>query len=160
MMAATIVCAAWTTSCSKNVVKQTSPVYSLVNSEVSNGYLQTDLEIKKRLTGEVSGKFGWGGKLKDIPMTFVCDNTSGTAPKGINGAKQAALYKALQGSDCDILLAPVYTISQKGKHFTVKVTGMGAVIKNVEQKDPTAISVNDCKAKKQGNGKSGWFNLF
>lgn len=158
-MAAVIVCAASTTSCSKSILKQSSPVYSLVNSEVSNGYLQTDLEIKGRLTGEVSGKFGWGGKLKNIPMTFVCDNNSAIAPKGIEGAKQAALYKALQGSDCDIILAPVYTISQKGKYFTVKVTGMGAVIKNVEQKEPTAISVSDCKAKKQGS-KGGVLKLF
>lgn len=122
------------TSCNKNVIKQSSPVYSLVNSEVTNGELQTNLEVKGRLTGEVSGKFGWGGKLKNVPMTFISDNSSAVAPKGIKGAKQIALYDALKGSGCDILLAPVYTISQKGKYFTVKVTGIGAVIKDVEQK--------------------------
>ncbi len=123
------------TSCNKAMMKQTSPVYSLTNSQVSNGDLRTDLEIGKQLTGEVSGKFSlFGRKIKGRNHRYVMDNTNSMMPTGINAAKAAALYKALEGSGCDIILAPVYNVQTKGRKFTVKVTGIGAKIKSVEQR--------------------------
>lgn len=123
------------TSCNKSMMKQTSPVYSLTNSQVSNGELQTVLETKGQLRGEVSGKFSlFGRSIKGKNHKYVMDNTNSLKPRGIEAAKAAALYQALEGTDCDIILAPVYNVTTKGRKFTVKVTGIGAKIQGVEQK--------------------------
>lgn len=136
LIAACFVLAGSMTSCNKMMMKQNSPVYSLTNSRVSNGELQTVLETRGQLTGEVSGKFSlFGRKIKGNNHRYIMDNTSSMKPRGVNAAKAAALYKALEGSGCDIILAPVYNVQTKGRKFTVKVTGIGAKINGVEQRE-------------------------
>ena len=126
---------AMVTSCNKSMMKQTSPVYSLTNSQVSNGELQTVLETKGQLRGEVSGKFSlFGRSIKGKNHKYVMDNTNSLKPRGIEAAKAAALYQALEGTDCDIILAPVYNVTTKGRKFTVKVTGIGAKIQEKKKK--------------------------
>lgn len=137
IVAALFVLAGATTSCSKVVMKQNSPVYSLTNSQVTNGLLVTELNTDNgtRLTGTVSGKFKISGKIKGNEHKYVMDNNYSIMPRGIDAAKRAALYNALHGSGYDIMLAPVYNVETHKRKFNVSVTGIGAKIKDVHQKD-------------------------
>lgn len=140
IIAATLFAAAASvSSCNKLLVQQNNPVYSLTNSQVTNGALVTELNTEggKKLTGTVSGKFTlFGRHIKGNEHRYVMDNNSHMLKlKGIEAAKRAALYKALAGSGYDILLAPIYTVETRGRNFTVSVTGIGAKIQNVQQKD-------------------------
>ena len=126
------------TSCNKKMINTNSPVYSLEQTDVSNGYLETDLEVKGRLEGEVSGKFClFTQKIKGNKHSYVMDKNTRSIPRGLNAAKAAARYKALKNSGCDILLAPIYTVTTQGRKFTIKVVGFGANIKDVKQKECT-----------------------
>lgn len=136
-------------SCSKTTLTASSPIYSLTNSKVSNGYLETTLVDKGRVTVEVSGKFArFGNGIVGRNKSYVTDNnTFSLTSSRIEKAKGYALYEATKKSGCDIILAPIYTVSIKKApltrdKFTVKVTGVGANITGVEQ---TKIDPNTSK---------------
>lgn len=121
------------TSCSK-VMMKSAPVYSL--HPVIGNNLEPDLEVKQRLTGEISGKFGmWGGavKIKGFDKNnFVFGNDFYISRNGMERAKAAAMAKALQDSNCDMMINPMYQMTQKGRKFTLKVSGYGAVLKGIK----------------------------
>lgn len=126
------------TSCATTKMT-TSPVYSLADSQVTNGELVTVLETQQQLEAEISGKFSWSQKIKKIvgmpKMQYVVDGTWSTwQTRGVAAAKAAVLYKALEDSGCDIVLAPIYNVTLHKRKFNIKVKGIGAKIVDVEQK--------------------------
>ena len=79
------------TSCGTTKIT-TSPVYSLANSQVTNGELVTVLETEKELEAEISGKFSWSQKIKKIvgmpKMQYVIDGTwASWQTRGVAAAK-------------------------------------------------------------------------
>ncbi|MFR9602508.1 MAG: hypothetical protein SNG02_01415 [Rikenellaceae bacterium] len=127
-------------SCSKSLMTASSPVYSLTNSQVSNGYLETKLEEAGEVSVEVSGKFKRiGSGIVGNNHSYVLENNSLSKFMGkTEKIKAMALYEATKKADCDIILAPIYTVTTKSQFlmrdkFTVKVTGTGANIVGVKQ---------------------------
>lgn len=126
----------------------TSPIYSLSDSRVTNGKLVTVLDTKGELEAEISGKFSMTNKIKKIvgmpKMQYVIDGawSSWRQSRGVTAAKAAVLYKALEDSGCDIVLAPIYNVTLHKRKFNIKVKGIGAKIVDVEQHTECIIDNN------------------
>ena len=132
--------------CSCSVTQRTAAVYPLVDDAVTNGCLTSNLEIGKRVKGSCSGKLRLNGSIKGLPNTFLVSQGGNVHLTGVSAlrakrtdpyrkAKQVALYEAIKNTDYDVVLCPSYTIEKKGRKIKITVTGFGAKIKSIEQKD-------------------------
>ncbi len=145
-----VVIAFFATSCATyhmgNGTISTSPVYPLTqNNIVKNGKLETDLEM----IGEVAASITIVNEYFTFKGNYVLgeDLVFGSRENKIQyeKLKSAVLYEAITKAGCDIILAPIYTISiapdkagyktdesEKGI-CTITVKGIGANIKGVRQ---------------------------
>lgn len=136
------------TSCATyrtNTNYTTGKVFSIEETNVSNGQLETDLEMLGEIYGSYSFDSDKTDKFNENASYVVDDNfmhRSRSSQNQINQAKSAALYNAITKANCDIILAPVYTlevatVSGLGRStrttYTMTVKGFGANIKGVKQ---------------------------
>lgn len=129
-----VLCLFGISSCitARSYLKTNSPVHHLSPTEVSVGTLQAKYEIKGEVSAEVTDIMYKKRELDKVG--YVIDINQNNLPSSVIDAMGAAMNKALKESECDILLAPIYTLEVKnGLYFGVKVKGFGAVISGVEQ---------------------------
>ena len=100
--------------------------------------LEADIavDVNKKLTGTAHAIYLLNFFQLDGDSEFA-DGYGGLGAVG--KAKSAAAYKAISGSDADVLVSPQYVVTLTGNFFiqkiTVTVTGFGGKIKSIKNKE-------------------------
>lgn len=125
-------------------VSKTGYVAPFARTEVHTDILKADLDISKdKVEAKASSSylFGFWRIMGDNKFTEAKDGGLGNSIFGnrIDKVKSAAMYKALQQSDADMLITPRYDTETKSyllglfKTYRVKVSGYNAKIKDLHQ---------------------------
>lgn len=127
-------------------VSKTGYVAPFARTEVHTDVLKADLDINKnKVEAKASSTylFGFWRILGENKFTEAKDAGLSNSIFGgrIDKVKSAAMYKALQQTDADMLITPKYDTETKGylfgliKTYKVKVSGYNAKIKDIQQID-------------------------
>ncbi|MFV0312506.1 MAG: hypothetical protein ACK5KN_12790 [Dysgonomonas sp.] len=127
-------------------VSKTGYVAPFARTEVHTDILKADLDINKnKVEAKASSTylFGFWRILGDNKFTEAKDAGLSNSIFGgrIDKVKSAAMYKALQQSDADMLITPKYDTETKSyllgliKTYKVKVSGYNAKITDLHQID-------------------------
>ncbi len=124
----------------------TTAVYSLEKDVVTNGVLETDLEM----IGEVSATIVVSRSLFRFKGNYVISEDFNFRNLKERAAfeklKAAVLYEATKESGCDIILAPTYTISL----YSVPVNHKSSSSSANEPRDVCSVTVKGFGAKIKG----------
>lgn len=133
----------------------TAPILDLSQTQVTNGILETDLEM----IGEVTASYTISNKNSSnleegvyvVDDVFLFRFESDITKLLYTKAKATVLNLALEKAKCDMILAPIYKLEVKGQEYshnggatyypsayaavtyTISVKGFGANIKGVKQ---------------------------
>ncbi|NMA72794.1 MAG: hypothetical protein GX963_01260 [Bacteroidales bacterium] len=127
-------------------VRQTGYVASLEETPVYTDLLKADLDIsEEKVEGEARSYylFGFWRIAGDNQYTETKNTVFNNTIFGskVDRVKSAAMYKALEESDADLLITPKYDTKRKNylfglfRIYKVRVRGYKATIKNVHQVD-------------------------
>ncbi|WP_163272307.1 hypothetical protein [Dysgonomonas sp. 511] len=130
------------TSCGS--ISKTGYVAPFARTEVHTDVLKADLDIsKEKVEAKASSSylFGFWRVAGDNKFTEAKDAGLSNSIFGgrIDKVKSAAMYKALQQSDADMLITPRYDTETKSyllglfKTYKVKVSGYNAKVKDLHQ---------------------------
>lgn len=114
------------TSCAI-LTTRTTKVMKVAHQEIIQNPVVVDLEVKE---------------------TKVSGIAEGKANLGLEAIKQEALVKALEQTNADILVEPVYKTQRKFRKITVNVTGYPASYKNFRPMKESDLSILDNKKAK------------
>lgn len=131
-------------SCS--TLSRTTNVAKNVNSEVQINPIGASLDLKnaEKISGQAQAwYFLWFRVWGDKKYTETAQSTSASIFKGRTlKVRSAALYKALEGKDYDVVLSPRYDSKMKSilfglvKRYQVKVNAYGSKINGLYQYKP------------------------
>jgi len=129
-----------------SLVKGEQAVFREVTGLVTHIPVTADLDVKSQKIQGVHIQYGVYNKAT---KTYYFD---------VESAKAAATVNALEKNGADILIAPIYSLEQKGGLLTVKVSGYPGIYKNFRPataKDKELLEITPSKLSREAN-KTGY----